>query len=209
MPVWGIVLAGGGGTRFGAAKQYADLGGRTLLDRTLAAAAEVCHGLVVVLADPATEPPSPGRRVRGGATRAASVRAGLAAVPDDAAVVVVTDAAHPLATPALYRSVVDAVHEGADAAVPGLPLTEAVATVEPSGHTATTVAAAGRVLVQTPQAFRAEVLRSAHASGADAVEDSSLVASFGAKVRVVPGDPLNLHVTTPEELALVRRLLPG
>jgi 2-C-methyl-D-erythritol 4-phosphate cytidylyltransferase len=145
-------------------------------------------------------------RVRGGDTRAGSVRAGLAAVPDGAAIVVVADAAHPLATPELYRRVVDAVREGADAAIPGLPLTEAVATVEPGGHTGTTVGAAGRVLVQTPQAFRAELLRQAHATGADAVEDASLVAALGAKVRVVPGDPANLHVTTPEELELVRRL---
>jgi 2-C-methyl-D-erythritol 4-phosphate cytidylyltransferase len=144
--------------------------------------------------------------VRGGGTRAQSVRAGLAAVPAGATVVVVADTAHPLATGALYRAVVDAVRDGADAAIPGLPLTEAVATVEPGGWTGTTVAAAGRVLVQTPQAFRAGVLRAAHASGAEAVEDSSLVASLGAKVRVVPGDPRNLHVTTPAELELARLL---
>jgi 2-C-methyl-D-erythritol 4-phosphate cytidylyltransferase len=206
MSTWAIVLAGGGGTRFGGAKQYADLGGRTLLDRTLATAAEACDGLVVVLPDPATAPPSIGVRVAGGDIRAASVRAGLAAVPHEATVVVVADAAHPLATAALYRRVIDAVRDGADAAVPGLPLTEAVATVEPGGYTGTTVPAGGRVLVQTPQAFRAEVLRGAHAGGAVAAEDSSLVAATGAKVEIVPGDPLNLHVTTPAELALARRL---
>jgi 2-C-methyl-D-erythritol 4-phosphate cytidylyltransferase len=209
MSVWGVVLAGGGGTRFGGPKQYADLGGRTLLDRTLAAAAAACDAVVAVLPDPATAPPGPWHgavRVRGGDTRAGSVRAGLAAVPAGAAIVVVADAAHPLATPDLYRRVVDAVREGADAAIPGLPLTEAVATVEPGGYTGTTVGAAGRVLVQTPQAFRAELLRQAHATGADAVEDASLVAALGAKVRVVPGAPANLHVTTPEELELARRL---
>jgi 2-C-methyl-D-erythritol 4-phosphate cytidylyltransferase len=207
---WAVVLAGGGGTRFGGRKQYADLGGRTLLDRTLATAAQVCDGVVAVLRDPATDPAAgPGGRsvrVRGGATRAGSVRAGLAAVPEDAAIVVVADAAHPLATPELYRSVIDAVRAGADAAIPGLPLTEAVATLEPGGYTGTTVAAAGRVLVQTPHAFRADLLRRAHASGAEAVEDSSLVASLGAKVVVVPGDPRNLHVTTPDELELARRI---
>jgi len=60
--------------------------------------------------------------------------------------------------------------------------------------------------VQTPHAFRASLLRRAHASGAEAVEDSALVASLGAKVLVVPGDPANLHVTTPEELELARRI---
>jgi 2-C-methyl-D-erythritol 4-phosphate cytidylyltransferase len=207
-PVWAVVLAGGGGTRFGGRKQYADLGGRTLLDRTLDAAAQTCDGVVAVLPDPASDPPTGPATVRvaGGATRAGSVRAGLAAVPADAAIVVVADAAHPLATPELYRGVIDAVRAGADAAIPGLPLTEAVATLEPGGYTGTTVAAAGRVLVQTPHAFRADLLRHAHTSGAEAVEDSSLVASFGAKVVVVPGDPRNLHVTTPEELELARRI---
>jgi 2-C-methyl-D-erythritol 4-phosphate cytidylyltransferase len=210
-PVWGLVLAGGGGARFGGPKQYADLGGRTLLDRTLATAAVACDGVVVVLPDPATAPASSPRsecvRVAGGETRAQSVRAGLAAVPAGAAIVVVADAAHPLATEALYRRVIDAVTAGADAAIPGLPLTEAVATVEPGGWTGTTVPAAGRVLVQTPHAFRAGILRDAHASGAEAVEDSSLVASLGAKVVVVPGDPMNVHVTTPAELELARRLV--
>jgi 2-C-methyl-D-erythritol 4-phosphate cytidylyltransferase len=205
--VHAIVLAGGGGTRFGGPKQYADLGGRTLLERTTATAATACDGLVVVLPDPDTAPPTPGRRVRGGATRAESVRAGLAAAPAGATVLVVADAAHPLASEALYRRVIDAVLAGAEAAIPGLPLTEAVATLEPGGYTGATHAAAGHVLVQTPHAFRAGLLRAAHAGGAAAVEDSSLVASLGAKVLVVPGDPLNVHVTTPEELALARRLV--
>ena len=211
MLTWAIVLAAGGGTRFGGRKQDADLGGRTLLDRTLATAAQACDGVVAVLADPAAAPPFRGDgaaavRVRGGATRARSVRAGLAAVPDGAGIVVVADAAHPLATAELYRRVIAAVRDGAEAAVPGLPLAEAVATLEPGGYTGTTVAAAGRVLVQTPHAFRASLLRRAHASGAEAVEDSALVASLGAKVLVVPGDPANLHVTTPEELELARRI---
>jgi 2-C-methyl-D-erythritol 4-phosphate cytidylyltransferase len=220
-PVWGIVLAGGGGSRFGGAKQYADLGGITLLDRTVMTAATVCDGIVVVLPESAraTTPPAPqlnGVEVRtatGGARRADSVRAGLAAVPAESPVIVVADAAHPLATPALYARVIDAVRAGADGAIPGLPLTEAVTTVSPAGDdappgtlgtTGTTVPAAGRVLVQTPHAFRAVVLRSAHATGADAVEDSALVAATGGTVVVVPGDPANLHVTTPEELELAR-----
>jgi len=207
---WAIVLAAGGGTRFGGRKQDADLGGATLLHRTLATAAQACDGVVAVLPDAPTVAPSHGDaasvRVQGGATRAQSVRAGLAAVPDDAGIVVVADAAHPLATAELYRRVIDAVRDGAEAAIPGLPLTEAVATLEPGGYTGTTVAAAGRVLVQTPHAFRADLLRRAHATGADAVEDSSLVASLGAKVLVVPGDPGNLHVTTTEELELARRI---
>jgi 2-C-methyl-D-erythritol 4-phosphate cytidylyltransferase len=58
-----------------------------------------------------------------------------------------------------------------------------------------------------PHAFRADLLRAAHAGGEDGVEDSAMVAALGARVAVVPGDPANLHVTTPQELTLARRLL--
>ncbi len=156
----------------------------------------------------------------GGAARADSVRAGLAAVPVEARILVVADAAHPLASAELYRRVIGAVAAGADGAVPGLPLTEAVTTVQPVdvhagavpgalGRAGQTFAAAGRMLVQTPHAFRAAVLRAAHATGANAVEDSSLVTACGGSVVLVAGDPVNVHVTTAEELAVARLLLGG
>jgi 2-C-methyl-D-erythritol 4-phosphate cytidylyltransferase len=217
---WAIVLAAGGGTRFGGAKQFADLGGRPLVAHPVRAAAAACDGIVVVL--PAAHldrwSPSGGRVgvpvrvVAGGATRAESVRAGLAAVPADAAVVVVTDAAHPLATAALYRSVVDTVRAGADAAVPGLPLTEVVKAVA-AGSTGLVAGVSlpreTHRLVQTPHAFRADLLRAAHADATETVEDSALVADRGATVVVVPGEPMNIHVTTPEELDMARWLLAG
>jgi 2-C-methyl-D-erythritol 4-phosphate cytidylyltransferase len=221
---WAIVLAAGGGSRFGGPKQFADLGGEPMLAHPVRAAREVCHGVVVVL-PPALidrwDPPAGVRVVGGGANRAESVRAGLAAVPPTAGVVVVTDAAHPLATPSLYRSVVDTVRAGADAAVPGLPLTEVVkeVVVKEVSDGGTEVGAplvAGRSLprethrlVQTPHAFRADLLRAAHAGAPAAVEDSAMVAERGATVVVVPGEPANLHVTTPEELTMARLLLPG
>jgi 2-C-methyl-D-erythritol 4-phosphate cytidylyltransferase len=152
----------------------------------------------------------------GGATRAESVRAGLAAVPATAGVIVITDAAHPLATADLYHRVVAAVRGGADAAVPGLPLTEVVKEVGPgdAGRGLADALMAGRSLVrethrlvQTPHAFRADLLRAAHAGATEAVEDSAMVAALGAAVVVVPGEPMNIHVTTPEELTMARRLL--
>jgi 2-C-methyl-D-erythritol 4-phosphate cytidylyltransferase len=210
--VWAIVLGGGSGARFGGAKQFEDLGGVSLLGRSVAAAATVADGVVVVVpggVEPPGLPQIPGKLVvaAGGAHRAASVRSGLAAVPADAAVIVVGDAAHPLASPALYAAVVDAVRAGAGGALPGLPLTEVIARVDASGARVGGVPREGHVLVQMPHAFRADLLRTAHASGEDGVEDSAMVAALGARIAVVPGDPRNLHVTTPEELSLARRLL--
>ena len=91
--------------------------------------------------------------VAGGATRADSVRAGLAAVPEDADIIVVHDAARPLATSSLFAAVVDAVRsEGADAAIPVLPVADTVKRVE-GATVRSTVDRDGLVAVQTPQAF--------------------------------------------------------
>src|SRR5438132_4449459 len=91
--VWSIVVAAGSGTRFGGPKQFASLLGRRVLDWSVAAAAAVSDGVVVVLPPDRLEPGA----VAGGATRSASVRAGLAAVPTAADVIVVHDAARPVA----------------------------------------------------------------------------------------------------------------
>jgi 2-C-methyl-D-erythritol 4-phosphate cytidylyltransferase len=210
--VWAIVLGGGSGARFGGAKQFEDLGGHTLLARSVIAAAAVSDGVVIVVPGGHWPPGLPDieadlRIVAGGAQRADSVRAGLAAVPDSAAVIVVADAAHPLASPALFAAVVDAVWAGAGGALPGLPLTEVIASVDANGTRTGGLPREGHVLVQMPHAFAAELLRRAHSGGADGVEDSAMVAALGARVVVVPGEPTNLHVTTPEELALARHLV--
>jgi len=212
MRVWAIVLGGGGGARFGGAKQFADLGGRSLLAHSVAGAAGVADGVVVVVpggTEPRDLPAIEGKLLvaPGGPHRAASVRSGLAAVPADADVIVVADAAHPLASAALFAAVVGAVRAGAGGALPGLPLSEVIATVDAQGTRTGGLPREGHVLVQTPQAFRARLLRAAHATGTDGVEDSSMVAALGARVVVVPGDPRNLHVTTPAELELARRLV--
>jgi 2-C-methyl-D-erythritol 4-phosphate cytidylyltransferase len=212
MRVWAIVLGGGTGARFGGAKQFAELGGLSLLGRSVAAAATVSEGVVVVVPgglEPGGLPPVEVKLVMaaGGAHRAASVRSGLAAVPADAEVIVVADAAHPLAGPALFASVVDAVRCGAGGALPGLPLTEVIARVDADGTRVGGVPRESHVLVQMPHAFRADLLRTAHATGEDGVEDSAMVAALGARIVVVAGDPRNLHVTTPEELDLARRLV--
>jgi len=227
--VWAIVVAGGSGRRFGGGvlKQFLDLGGRPLVDWAVAAAGATCDGVVVVLpadhlaagslpaagAPPASgEGPRPGRctAVAGGPSRAASVRAGLAAVPDGAEVVVVHDAARPLAGPGLFERVVAAVRAGADGAVPGVPVPDTIKRVDTRDGRAVVVETLDRPAlraVQTPQAFRADVLRRAHAGGGDATDDAALVEALGGDVVVVEGDPANLKITTADDLVRAEVLL--
>ena len=207
--VWGIVVAGGTGTRFGGAKQYATLGGKRVMDWSLAAARNSCGAVVLVVpADHENLPePAADHVVVGGATRSASVRAGLAAVSPDAGddcVIVVHDAARPFATSELFQSVIAAVRSGADGAVPALPVTDTVKQVDESGTITATLDRARLVTVQTPQAFRFAALRDAHRGGADATDDAALVEAIGGRVVVVPGEETNRKITTPDDLAAPR-----
>jgi 2-C-methyl-D-erythritol 4-phosphate cytidylyltransferase len=221
--VWAIVVGGGSGSRFGdaAPKQFLELAGLRLIDWALAAAAATCDGVVAVLpaahldAVPALNggpavvaAGGPVLVAAGGPTRSASVRAGLAGVPAGAEVVVVHDAARPLATPALFERVVAAVRAGADGAVPGLPVPDTIKRVDPSsGAVIETLDRPSLRAVQTPQAFSAAVLRRAHAGGADATDDAALVEAAGGRVVVVEGDPANLKVTGPDDLVRAELLL--
>lgn len=207
MSVWGIVVAGGRGSRFGAAKQFARLGGVTVLDRSVATTARACDHVVVALpAESGWQPKAPVRAVAGGETRAASVRAGLAAVADDAEIVVVHDAARPLASRVLFASVIAAVRAGADAAIPALEISDTVKRVA-DGRVLETVSREGLVVVQTPQAFSAAALRRAHASGADGSDDAVLVERAGGDVRIVAGEPRNLKITVPDDLEIAAGLI--
>jgi 2-C-methyl-D-erythritol 4-phosphate cytidylyltransferase len=201
MRVWSIVVAAGSGARFGGPKQYDLLDGRRVLDHAVDACRAAGDGVVLVVPPDRARDPEPAADavVGGGATRAGSVRAGLTAVPDDADVIVVHDAARPWASAALFAAVIDAVRRGHDGAVPGLPLADTVKRVD-GGRVMETLDRAGLVAVQTPQAFRAEVLRKAHASGADATDDAALVEQAGGAVVVVAGEPGNRKVTRPGDL---------
>lgn len=215
--VWAIVVAGGSGSRFGDAvpKQFLDLGGLRLIDWAVAAAAAACDGVVAVVpADHLRAAPAVATTsgtalvVAGGPSRSASVRAGLAAVPDDAGIVVVHDAARPLATPELFNRVVAAVRAGADGAVPGVPVADTIKRVDPAGERVLeTLDRPALRAVQTPQAFSAAALRAAHAGDADATDDAALVEAAGGRVVIVPGDPANLKVTGPDDLERAEALL--
>jgi len=209
--VWAIVVAGGSGSRFGNStpKQFLDLGGLRVIDWALAAAGVVCDGVVAVLPSShlhVTLPPGM-TAVAGGGTRSESVRAGLAAIPGDAPVIVVHDAARPLADPALFGRVIAAVRDGADGAVPGISVPDTVKRVDASGQVIETLDRTALRAIQTPQAFAAEVLRGAHAAGGEATDDAALVEAAGGRVVVVEGDPGNLKVTGPDDLLQAETLL--
>ena len=159
-----------------------------------------CDAVVVVL-PPGCEWDGPpvAAAVDGGTSRSESVRAGLAAVPASADIIVVHDAARPLVSRALLEAVVAVVRAGADGAVPALPVADTLKQVE-GDRVRGTVERNGLVAVQTPQAFEAEMLRAAHRGGGEATDDAALVEAVGGQVVVVPGDPLNLKITTPHDL---------
>ena len=201
MPTWAVVVAAGSGTRFGGAKQFEELEGRRVVDWALAASRSVCDGVVLVVPADHVEDGAPGADVVvvGGATRSASVRAGLAAVPADAGIVIVHDAARPFAAPALFEAVIAAVKDGADGAVPGVPLADTVKRVAGS-QVVETLDRDQLIAVQTPQAVAAVALRAAHADAAEATDDAALVELAGGRVVVVPGDPANTKITLRSDL---------
>lgn len=141
--------------------------------------------------------------VTGGATRAESVAAALAEVPDDALVVLVHDAARPLLSDTAIARVLRPLSEGWDGAILALPLTDTIKTVDGERVTGT-VHRESLVAAQTPQAFLASKLRAGYAQNLTAATDcSSLVEANGGRVRWVQGDPQLLKVTTPADLELV------
>ena len=209
MRTWAIVVAAGNGARFGAAKQFARLGGASVVERAVAVAHDACNGVVVVLPPDSTWDAPDGVDVAaGGATRSDSVRAGLAQVPDDVDVVIVHDAARPLASRRLFDLVVQAVADGADGAVPALPVSDTLKRVQ-GARVIETVARDDLVAVQTPQAFRAGALRDAHRVAAVGSDDAALVEANGGSIVIVEGERGNLKLTLADDLELAQALLDG
>ena len=223
MSVWAVLAAAGRGERLEAErpKAFAQLRGRPLLAESLERLeASGWIESIVVVAPPGWEEPvillaeelGCGKvvaSVAGGETRADSVRIGVGEVAADAAVIVVHDAARPLVSDEVVERVVAPLSQGWDGAVPGLAVVDTVKRVGPDGAIVETVPRGDLVVVQTPQAFVADVLRRALASeSASAATDcASLVEAQGGRVQVVDGDPRLLKVTSPEDLALVESWL--
>lgn len=212
--MWAIVVAGGTGSRFGQPKQFELLAGRPVAEWSVTAARKATDGVVLVVPESdVARAKSLGADlvVAGGETRSASVRHGLSGIPENAEVVVVHDAARPLATPALFAAVVAPLLEAdVDAVVCGLAISDTLKRLDDDGSTVIgTVDRTSLVAVQTPQAFRASVLRRAHATNGDATDDAALVEAIGGTVRVVPGEAHNVKLTVRSDLALLEHLMGG
>jgi 2-C-methyl-D-erythritol 4-phosphate cytidylyltransferase len=195
--VWTIVVAAGSGLRFGSAKQFERLGGKRVVDWAVEEAERHSMGVITVV--PKGQATGP-HQVEGGATRSESVRRGLAAVPAEATIVLVHDAARPFASDAVFQRVIGAVVDGADAAVPGIPVTDTIKQVNESDVVVSTPRRETLRAVQTPQAFRASSLRKAHAAGGEGTDDASLVEHIGGEVRVVEGEHVNRKITELDDL---------
>lgn len=208
--IWTIVVAAGSGSRFGGAtpKQFLEIAGKRVVDWSVVAAASVSAGVVVVLPAKSTVKVAAQRlgchvtSVAGGSSRSESVRNGLDAVPENADVVLVHDAARPVASQELFARVVTAIENGADAAVPVVPVVDTIR--DAAGNT---IDRSQLQAVQTPQAFTAGVLRHAHASRSDATDDATLVRAVGGRTVTVPGERWNLKVTEPADAIVVTALL--
>jgi 2-C-methyl-D-erythritol 4-phosphate cytidylyltransferase len=208
LSVVGIVPAGGSGERLGASgpKAFVVCAGRPMVEWSLAALAGACARVVVAVPAGHERPPD---RVRGGRWRSESVRNALAAAPE-ATVVVVHDAARPLVTPGLVARCIDAL-EGADAAIAAARVTDTVKEAGHSGLVERTLERDRLWAVQTPQVFRAGVLRAALDASTEvlaaATDDASLVERAGGTVRLVESSPNNLKVTTDLDLRMAEAIL--
>jgi 2-C-methyl-D-erythritol 4-phosphate cytidylyltransferase len=209
MSVWAVLVAAGRGERLGEdrPKAFVRLGELPLLAEPLRRLDESeWIDAIVLVAPQGWEELGASKAstcVPGGATRTDSVRAGVAEVPEDAAVVLVHDAARPLLPGDVVPRLLEALGQGADGAVPGLPVTDTVKRVA-RGFVAETLSRDELVAVQTPQAFVAPVLRAALArDGSEGTDCASLVEAAAGRVAVVAGDERLLKVTTRDDLERV------
>ena len=221
MSTWAVLVAAGSGDRLAAErpKAFVGLAGRPLLAESLERLerSEWVDAIVVAAPEGWEEPAillaeeigagKVSQAVTGGATRAASVRLGVAEVPPEAAAVLVHDAARPLLPAETIERVLEPLGEGWDGAVPALPVADTIKRVKRE-VVSETVSRDGLVAVQTPQAFVADTLRAALDGDIAAASDcASLVERRGGRVKVVEGDPRLLKVTTAQDLLAVEALL--
>jgi 2-C-methyl-D-erythritol 4-phosphate cytidylyltransferase len=216
MSVWAVIVAAGRGERLGLdrPKAFANLNGRPLLAESLERLEwSEWVDSIVVAAPPDWEEPvillaeelGCGKVlsvVPGGESRAASVRAGLAGVSEDAAVTLVHDAARPVLPEEVIERLMTTLNEGWDGVVPALPVADTVKRLD-GDQVVETLDRGSLVGAQTPQAFVSSALRDAAAGDDDATDCAALVEARGGRVKVVPGDRRLMKVTEPADLEMV------
>jgi 2-C-methyl-D-erythritol 4-phosphate cytidylyltransferase len=209
MAVVGIVPAGGSGERLGAdrPKAFVVCAGRPLIEWSIDVLSSVCDRVIVAAPPCYDEGPD---RVRGGESRSASVRNALAAAPE-AELAVVHDAARPLVTRELVERCLAAVGPGIDGAIAAIPMTDTVKEVATDGRVLRTLDRSALWAIQTPQVFKADILRRAlerdAAALAAATDDAWLVDDVGGVITVVESYPENLKVTRESDLRIAEALL--
>lgn len=217
-----IVVAAGSGTRLGAGlpKAFVSVGGLTLLEHAVHAVNGMrspARLVAVVPAERADEvrvllrPLAPEAVVvAGGASRQASVAAGMAVLDEAVEVVLVHDAARAFTPSEQFDAVVEAVDAGGEGVVPGLPVSDTIKRTDAAARVVDTVDRSELVAVQTPQGFPRGILEAAYAAAKEeATDDAALVAEIGHPVRIVAGDALAFKITTPADLARAEQLFGG
>ncbi len=213
-----LIAAGGRGLRFGAAqpKQLLSLGERSILERSVDVFrnCRVIDDLVVAVPTELVENPpaallargKPLEIVAGGARRRDSVAHAFARVEHRADIIVIHDAARPFVTDqTIRRTIAAAIEHGA--AIAAIAAQDTVKRANATRMVTETLPREEIFLAQTPQAFRTSVLREALALGGDATDEAMLAEQAGHHVQIVEGDPRNLKITTPADLAIAERML--
>jgi 2-C-methyl-D-erythritol 4-phosphate cytidylyltransferase len=204
MSVVGLIPAGGSGERLGAdrPKAFVVCAGRPMVEWSLEALSSACSRVVVAVPPGHEQPPD---RVAGGVSRSESVRRALDAAPE-ATVLVIHDAARPLVTADLVARCIDAL-DGLDGVIAATPVTDTVHVASPDLLIASSPDRSTLWAAQTPQVFRADVLRRALEDGDPATDEAAVVAAAGGTVRLIEGPSDNIKVTTPTDLRLAEALL--
>ena len=223
MPCGAVIPAAGSASRFGEGdKTLVGLAGRPVLEWVLQAMldSESLEQIVIVVS-PSNQAeamdlivrmrsPVPISAVHGGERRMDSVKEGVDALGQDIDMVLVHDAARPLVSPRLVRTVIEAACQYG-AAIPGIPVTDTVKKTR-GNQVVETLDRRELIAVQTPQVFRRDWLEAAYREipvGTELTDEASVLEAAGYPVRVVPGDPANLKVTTPMDTRIAEAMLYG
>lgn len=215
-----IIVAGGKGERMKSSvpKQYLEISGRPLMMYTLAVFAETYADLQIVVVLPPLQIhiwkelchrhnfEIPHQIAEGGPTRFHSVKSGLQKVPETGALIAIHDAVRPLVSKDVIRQCFDDAGFYGNA-IPVIPLSESLR--ERNGSTNRPARRESFVLVQTPQCFRSELIKHAYLQNyrEEFTDDASVLESDGHQIHLVNGNPENIKITTPVDLAIAEALL--